>query len=283
MFLKVKEFFDNTTNTLTYIVYDIDSKDAIIIDPVLDYDLSKSELGYKSINELKVFLDSFKLVPHFSIETHVHADHFSGSFELKKSYPNLKIAVSDKIDQVQDLFANFFNSKLVENSFDLMLKDQEIFQAGTIKIKTIHTPGHTPACASFLIENFLFTGDALFMPDFGTGRCDFPEGSAIDLYHSIHSKLYKLPNETVIFTGHDYMSGNRELQFKSTIGESLKNNIHISDKTTEEEFVEFRTNRDKLLSSPKLLFPSIQVNINAGILPKEEDNGKSYLKIPINK
>ena len=154
-------------------------------------------------------------------------------------------------------------------------------KAGSLEFKVIFTPGHTPACASYLIEDAVFTGDALFMPDFGTGRCDFPAGSASDLYNSVHNKLYELPDETRVFTGHDYQPGGRELEFESTIGIEKQKNIQLKAETTEAEFIKFREERDKTLSAPKLLLPSIQVNIRAGHLPPEEDNGVSYLKLPL--
>lgn len=282
MSLNVKEFFDKSTYTLTYVAYDLKSKDAIIIDPVLDYVQNSSAVSYRSIELLENFLNENDLSPKISFETHAHADHLSGAFELRKRFPKMKIAISEKIKSVQELFSPIFNNTIEEDTFDLLLKDEEEIEAGTMKIKVVHTPGHTPACASFLMEDFIFTGDALFMPDFGTGRCDFPAGSATDLFNSVHDKLYSLPDSTAIYTGHDYMIGGRELKFRSTIGESKKENIHIKENTTVEEYVELRNTRDKKLTPPKLLLPSIQVNINAGKLPPTESNGKSYLKIPIS-
>ena len=281
MSLNVKEFFDKVTNTLTYIVYDVVSKDAIIIDPVLDYDQASSKVSFVSIGKLESFIKDNNLTPLASLETHAHADHLSAGFELRKRFPNLKIGVSEKISRVQELFAPVFNCNIESNTFDLYLKDDESITFGNLKFKIIQTPGHTPACASFLIDNLVFTGDSLFMPDFGTGRCDFPAGSAVNLYHSVHTKLYSLPNETIVFTGHDYMPNDRDLKFQTTIGVSKSENIHIKENTDLKDFVEFRTSRDKKLSPPKLLLPSIQVNINAGKLPDAESNGKSYLKIPL--
>ncbi len=281
---EVKHFFDKETYTLTYIVFDSDTKDAIIIDPVLNYDQASSKTSTESIDEVKSFIESHKLVPHYILETHAHADHLTGAIDLKKSYQNLKVAVGKEITKVQSTFKEVFNMKNFNTNgvqFDVLLEENQVLEAGSIKIKTIHTPGHTPACSSYLIDNYLFTGDALFMPDYGTGRCDFPMGSAEDLYDSIHEKLYKLSDETRFFTGHDYQPNGRELRYESTIGESKKENIQLKESTTKEEFVKFRTERDATLSAPKLLLPSIQVNIDAGHLPKAEENGVSYIKIPV--
>lgn len=284
MSLDVKHFFDKETYTLTYIVFDNNTRDAVIIDPVLNYDQASSKTSTESIEEVKSFIESHKLVPHFILETHAHADHLTGAIDLKKSYKNLKVAVGKEITKVQSTFKEVFNMKDFNTNgvqFDVLLEENQVLEAGSIKIKTIHTPGHTPACSSYLIDNYLFTGDALFMPDYGTGRCDFPMGSAEDLYDSIHEKLYKLSDETKFFTGHDYQPNGRELRYESTIGESKKENIQLKESTTKEEFVKFRTERDATLSAPKLLLPSIQVNIDAGHLPKAEENGVSYIKIPV--
>ena len=284
MSLDVKHFFDKETYTLTYIVFDNNTRDAVIIDPVLNYDQASSKTSTESIEEVKSFIESHKLVPHFILETHAHADHLTGAIDLKKSYKNLKVAVGKEITKVQSTFKEVFNIKDFNTNgvqFDVLLEENQVLEAGSIKIKTIHTPGHTPACSSYLIDNYLFTGDALFMPDYGTGRCDFPMGSAEDLYDSIHEKLYKLSDETKFFTGHDYQPNGRELRYESTIGESKKENIQLKESTTKEEFVKFRTERDATLSAPKLLLPSIQVNIDAGHLPKAEENGVSYIKIPV--
>ena len=194
------------------------------------------------------------------------------------------IGIGEGIKLVQKVFKEIYHQpewQIDGSQFDVLLKDEDNFSAGTINIRTISTPGHTPACVSYLIEDHLFTGDVLFMPDYGTGRCDFPEGSASDLYQSVHDKLYKLPNETKFHPGHDYQPGGRELMFESTIGESKKLNIQLKETTSKEEFVNFRTSRDATLKAPLLLLPSIQVNVNGGEFPKAEDNGVSYLKIPL--
>ncbi|MCT4640981.1 MAG: MBL fold metallo-hydrolase [Bacteriovoracaceae bacterium] len=284
MKLEIKHFYDVATYTLTYIVFEKNTKEAIIVDPVLNYDQAGSKITYSSIKEVIAFLKENNLDPKYILETHAHADHLSAAFDLKKTYPKIKIAISERIIEVQKTFKMMFNLKEFVadgRQFDCLLKDGDIIKLDSFDIKSIHTPGHTPACTSFLIDNLLFTGDALFMPDFGTGRCDFPLGSAKELYNSIYNKLYSLPVETRVFTGHDYQPGGRELKFEFSIGESKKYNIQLNENTQEEDFIFFRESRDKTLSAPKLLLPSIQANIAAGELPALEDNGVSYLKIPI--
>lgn len=281
---KVEAFFDRATYTLTYVVYNEYTKDAIIIDPVLDYDPGASKISCDSINKLMVFIKENDLKVHYVLETHAHADHLTGAAKIKQKIPHVKIAIGKHITKVQSLFRDLFNLKDFDVNgiqFDLLLNEEEVLSAGSIEVQTIFTPGHTPACSCYLIDDMLFTGDALFMPDYGTGRCDFPAGSANDLYHSIHEKLYKLPDSTKIFTGHDYQPNGRDLKYETTIEVSKSENIQLSEATLEKEYIEFRTKRDATLAAPRLLLPSIQVNINAGFLPLEEDNGVSYLKIPI--
>lgn len=282
--MKVETFFDKATYTLTYVVYDSKTKDSIIIDPVLDYDPGSSKTSMVSVDKVHNFIKENDLKVHLIMETHAHADHLSGAPELKKRFPSAKTAISEKITLVQSTFSKIFNFKGFKNDgsqFDVLLKDGQIVEAGNIKIKIIATPGHTPACTSFLIDDMVFTGDSLFMPDFGTGRCDFPAGDAGAMYDSVKNKLYALPDSTRVYTGHDYQPGGRELKFQSTIGEEKEKNIHLKKDTTKEAYVEFRTARDKTLAAPNLLLQSVQVNINAGHFPHQEDNGVSYLKMPI--
>lgn len=283
--MEVKHFFESATNTMTYVVYDKKTLDAVIIDPVLDFDLSSATISSKSATEVIDFIKDNKLNLQCILETHAHADHLSSSQYIKDVFPNVRIGINENIKIVQETFKGIFNHKDLNidgSQFDFLLTEDKILEVGSIKIKTIFTPGHTPACSSILIDNNLFVGDALFMPDSGTGRCDFPRGSAKDLYNSIYRKIYALPDETNIYTGHDYMPKGRELQFKSTVKEQKENNIYLNKKTTEDEFIKFREERDATLNFPKLLYPSIQFNINAGTLPVAEGNGKSYFKLPIN-
>lgn len=281
--MKIETFYDPATFTLTYVVFDEMTKDAVIIDPVLDYNPNSGKYGYQSADKLIGFIKAKELNAHYILETHAHADHITSSVYLKEKL-GCKVAIGENIKVVQEVFKNFFNLKdvLTDGSqFDVLLKDGEEVSAGSIKIKIIATPGHTPACVTYQIKDMIFSGDALFMPDMGTGRCDFPKGSAEDLYVSVHGKLYSLPDETRIYVGHDYQPDGRDLQFMTTVGESKRKNIRLKGDTGKEEFVKERKERDAALDAPRLLLPSIQVNIQAGHLPKNEDNGVSYLKLPM--
>lgn len=284
--LKVKEFFDKATWTLTFVAFDEQTKDAIVIDPVMNYDPEASKVSSESASTVIDFVKALGLKIHYILETHAHADHLSGAQILKKEFPYAKVAISERIRDVQKLFQGVFglNDQFATDGsqFDQLLKDGEVIMAGQLTIRTLFTPGHTPACASYLLnEESLFTGDALFMPDSGTGRCDFPAGSADSLYESISKKIYVLPDHVRIFVGHDYMPAGRGLEFQSTVGEEKRKNIQLKAETTKDEFVALRNQRDKNLAPPRLLLPSIQVNIDAGNLPRVADNGTRYLKIPI--
>lgn len=283
--LKVHHFFDVDTSTLTYVVFDEISKDAVIIDPVLDYDPASGKVTFTSLKLLLSFISEHQLNPHLILETHAHADHLTSAQYLKEKFPSLKVGIGKRITEVQKTFKAIYNLgdtfKANGNEFDLLLEDFVETKVGTLSFKTIPTAGHTPACISFLFENKLFTGDALFMPDSGTGRTDFPGGSAQTLYQAIYNNLYSLPNEIEVYVGHDYQPGNRELKFKTTIGDSKANNIHIKSTTDEKTYVDFREGRDKTLKAPRLLFQSLQVNIRGGHLPDKESNQKSYLKMPL--
>ena len=282
--LKLQHFYDKSTFSLTYVIHDENTLDAIIIDPVLNYDPASSTTNTNSLDELNRYVDRNKLKPNLILETHAHADHLSGAYELKKKFKNSRVGIGKGIIKVQEVFKKIYHLDCFETNgqqFDILLEDGNIISSGSIEVKVISTPGHTPACVSFQIEDIVFTGDALFMPDYGTGRCDFPEGCAKELYHSINQKLYKLADHTRFFTGHDYCPNGRDLRFEATIGESKSDNIQLKSSTEENEFIKFRNSRDETLSEPKLLLPSIQININGGRMPKPEANGVSYLKIPI--
>lgn len=281
----VKVFFDKATSTFSYIVFDHETKDALVIDPVLNYDPASSSISYESVENILHFLKEHDLKLHYVLETHAHADHLTGAMEIKNRLPEVKIGIGKSITTVQKVFGAVYNLKALNTEglqFDVLLDEGQLLKSGSLVVKTIFTPGHTPACLSYVIDNMVFVGDALFMPDTGTGRCDFPKGSAKELYNSIHRKLYNLPNDTQVYTGHDYQQGGREVQWLSSIGSQKTNNIYLKQNTTEEEFVELRTKRDAMLSVPKLLLQSLQVNIVAGKMPLEEDNGKIYFKIPVN-
>lgn len=283
--MNIQHFYDPATFTLTYVVSDPATKDAIVIDPVMDFDPQGAKVSNDSYLEVKRYIQNQGLTLKMVLETHAHADHLSGAPLFKSDFPDATLAIGEHITQVQQVFKGVYNlgDEVAEDGsqFDYLLSDGEEINAGSIKIKAIHTPGHTPACASYLIDDAVFTGDALFMPDYGTGRCDFPRGDADALYTSVHEKLYGLPDETRVFTGHDYQPGGRELRFESTIGENKRSNVQLSVETSRDEYVRFRRERDATLKAPKLLYPSIQVNIQAGNLPEPESNGKQYLKTPL--
>lgn len=283
--MKIQHFYDPDTFTLTYLVIDPKTKDTVIIDPVLDFDPPSGAVTDKSITEVLNYIKAEGLNVKAILETHAHADHLSSSQILKQLFPNAVLAIGEKIKVVQEVFKNHFNIDYLKtdgSQFDRLLKDNEEVQFGSLKMKAIPTPGHTPACMSYLFGDAVFTGDALFMPDYGTGRCDFPKGSAKDLYQSVSKNLYSLPDNTKVFVGHDYSPNGREMKYETTIGESKKNNIQLKSNTSESEYIQFREARDKTLKAPRLLLPSIQVNIDAGHLPPKEDNQKSYLKLPLN-
>lgn len=264
---EVKAFFDTATSTLTYVVYDPKSLDAVVIDPVLDYNAETGDHFTDQVDKLADFLESNKLNLHWILETHPHADHLTGAQEVKKRFPTAKVAIGSGVTIVQETFAPVFelgpDFKTDGSQFDRLFQDGESFTAGTMSFRVIFTPGHTPSCACYLTDGMLFTGDAIFMPDSGTGRCDFPNGDAATLFRSI-KKLYELPDSTRVFIGHDYQPGGRMLQYETTIGEQKANNKHVKSETTEAEFVKFRTERDAQLSEPRLLKPSIRFNIQAG-------------------
>lgn len=285
MITEVKEFFDPATWTLTYVVFNPKTHDALVIDAVWDYDPAASKLSFKTITPVVDFIATHKLKIHWILETHAHADHVTGAQELKKIFPTAKIGIGSRITEVQKTFKTIFDmpdSFHADGSqFDHIFTDEEVIHAGAISFKVLFTPGHTPACCSYIIENRVFTGDTLFMPDSGTGRCDFPAGSAEELYHSIHERIYKLPEHYQIFVGHDYQPGGRPLKFSCTIQESKNENIQIKESTQKADFIHFRTHRDKTLSAPRLLLPSLQINIDAGRPPAPNSAGAHFLKIPL--
>ena len=283
--MKIQHFFDDQTSTLTYVVHDQDTKTGVVIDTVTDFDPASGRTSNESNETVAGFIEEQGLKIPYVLDTHAHADHFTGLQFYKERYGS-KTVIGKYITGVQATFRDIFNLGAdfpVDGSqFDVLLQEGETLEAGPLRIKAIHTPGHTPACLTYQIGDALFVGDAIFMPDFGTARCDFPGGSGETLYHSIQ-KLYALPDETRIFTCHDYMPGGRELRYQSTIGEQKKSNVQLNENTTREAYVSFRKEKDAGLSLPKLILPSLQVNIRAGRLPEPEENGESYLKIPLNR
>ena len=284
--MHIEAFYDDATSTLTYLVYDPDTRDAVVIDPVLDYDPAASTVSHDSLDRVSARVAELELELGMILETHAHADHLSGSQELKRRFPQAALAIGSKITVVQETFKEVFDLPADfptdGRQFDRLLEDGEIVEVGSLAFEVRHTPGHTPACACYLFEDALFTGDTMFMPDMGTGRCDFPAGDAEDLYTSITERIYTLPDATRVFVGHDYQPGGRALAYETTVAAQKQGNKQLPADRSRADFVEFRTTRDAGLSTPKLLFQSVQVNVNAGSLPDPASNERRYLKIPIN-
>jgi glyoxylase-like metal-dependent hydrolase (beta-lactamase superfamily II) len=281
---EVTAFLDEVTNTLTYVVADPETGQCAVIDPVLDYDLTAGRTSTTSVDAVIGFIEANKLSLDLVLETHVHADHLSAAPVLKKRL-QARTAIGDHVTAIQEAFTGIFNLDDVAtdgSQFDLLLADGDEFPIGSIQAKVMHTPGHTPACVTFVIGNAVFVGDTLFMPDFGTARCDFPGGDAEALYDSIQ-KIFELPNEARLFMCHDYKApGRDEFAWETSVAEQRKDNIHIHDGISKQEFIDFRTRRDSQLGMPKLIVASIQVNIRAGDMPDPEGNGVSYLKVPVD-
>jgi glyoxylase-like metal-dependent hydrolase (beta-lactamase superfamily II) len=280
----VHAFFDPDTWSLTYIVQDPNSGSCAIVDPVLDYEAASGQTTTESADEVVAKVEAENLTVEWILETHVHADHLSAAPYLQKRLGG-KIGIGAHIAEVQNIFGNLFNAEPEfqrdGSQFNQVFTDGDIFAIGGLTVTAMHTPGHTPACMTYHIGDSLFVGDTLFMPDFGTARCDFPGGNARALYQSIQ-RLFTLPPETRIFMCHDYMPNGREMRYETTVGEQKKFNIHLHDGISEEEFVTMRSAKDKTLSMPALMLPSVQVNMRAGELPPPEDNGIRYLKIPLD-
>lgn len=283
--IEVKAFFEPNTNTITYVVFDKKTKQSAIIDSVLDFDAASGRTSTNSVDQIIEYIQKMSLTNRWILESHAHADHLSAAPYLKQTVGGL-IAISERIKEVQLTFKDIFNLEsefLPDGSqFDQLLQDSQTLSLGDSTILVLHTPGHTPACVSYLIDDAIFVGDTLFMPDFGTARTDFPGGSAVTLFNSI-KRILALPDSTRIFTCHDYKAQGREVYaWESTVAEQNANNIHINHRVTEQEFIDYRTTRDANLSMPKLILPSVQVNIRAGNMPPKEDNNTAYIKLPIN-
>lgn len=281
---EVQAFFDPRTSTLTYVVWDAATRDAVVIDAVLDYEPVGSYTWTESVDQVSAFAREKSLRVHYALETHAHADHLSGAQLLRRRF-DARVVIGERIREVQEVFKNVFDLgpdfSTDGSQFDGLVADGQVFHAGSLPIEVIATPGHTPACVSYKIGDAVFTGDALFMDDYGTGRTDFPKGSAEALYDSVQ-RLYALPDSTRVFVGHDYRPNGREVKWETSIGASKRGNPQLGSTTRREEFVRLRTERDKALAAPKLLFPSVQVNINGGRLPEPRPNGIRYLATPLN-
>lgn len=262
---EVQAFYDDATATLTYVVWDPYSKDAVVIDPVVDFDPATQLTSRTSIERLLRFLREKDLRLHWVMDTHVHADHLTGAREIRVAIPGCGWAMNQKMSEVYQTFKKVYawSSDQLPIGDVRWLSDHEEITAGTLKIQAIFTPGHTPACTTFKIGEKLFTGDTLMMPDSGVGRCDFPGGDAGQLYDSVWGRLYAFPDHYQVFVGHDYKPGGRALAFQTTLGEQKLKNIHLRLTTSREDFIAFREGRDKTLSAPRLLAPSLDWNLGA--------------------
>ena len=282
---QVQAFFDAPTWTVTYVVYDRVGGHAAIIDSVLNYDHKSGRTSTRGADELMAFVNAQGLRVQWILETHAHADHLSAAPYLRQHLGG-RIGIGAGIDGVQKVFKGLFNLepefKTDGSQFDHLFADGDTFTIGSIKAHALHTPGHTPACMTYVIGDAGFVGDTLFMPDYGTARCDFPGGSAHTLYQSIR-KLFSLPGETRLFMCHDYKApGRDDYRFETTVAEERAHNVHVHEGISEEDFVAMRSKRDATLGMPTLILPSVQVNMRAGQLPPAEENGTRYLKIPLD-
>lgn len=282
--ITVESRFDDATNTVSYLVIDENTSAAVMVDPVLDFDLNSGRLGTASADDWLSTMSEKGIELKYVLETHAHADHLSAGHYLRKK-TGAKLCIGAAITKVQHVFAPLFEADDVAldgSAFDLLLEDGVTLALGETEIKVMHTPGHTPACVTYLIEDAAFVGDTLFMPDYGTARCDFPGGNAETLYNSIQ-RILTLPDQTRLFTCHDYLpDGRDEYVWESSVAKQKQSNIHVRDGVSREDFVAMRTARDSKLAAPKLILPSLQVNIRAGTLPPAESSGAVFLRVPVN-
>ena len=279
----VQSWFHKPTFTATHCIIDPETRHCAILDSVLDFDYASGRTKTEFADMIAAYVREQGLTVDWLLESHAHADHLSAAPYLKSLFGG-KIAIGEHIQDVQKVFSQVFNDSSMPTDgspFDHLFKDGEVFAIGNLQAKVMHTPGHTPACVTYLVGDSAFVGDTLFMPDYGTARCDFPGGDAHVLFQSVH-KIYSLPPQTKLYLCHDYMPGGREPIWQTTVQAERDGNIQLSVQTTEDEFVAFRKKRDATLSMPALILPSVQINVRAGELPKSEGNGVSYLKVPVN-
>ncbi|HKK98553.1 MAG TPA: MBL fold metallo-hydrolase [Marivita sp.] len=282
---KVTGFFDDATNTISYVVQDPKGRACAIVDSVLDFDYASGRTDTKSADAIIAFVKEHDLDVQWLLETHVHADHLSAAPYLQDALGG-KIGIGDRIQVVQDTFGKVFNEgtefQRDGSQFDQLFQEGDSFHIGQMRADVLHTPGHTPACLTYVAGDAAFVGDTLFMPDFGTARCDFPGGSSEQLYDSVQ-KILALSDDTRIFVGHDYKAPGREdYAWETTVGEQKAKNVHVGGDATKDSFVEMRDARDATLGMPKLIIPSLQVNMRAGQMPPADDDGKVFLKVPVN-
>lgn len=281
---QIQAFFDDATWTVSYVVFDEPGGHCAVMDSVLDYDPKSGRTRTQSADRLLSFIESQRLTLQWILETHAHADHLSAAHYLRSRLGG-RIAIGAAITQVQEVFKAVFHLEAGFSTqgrqFDHLLQDNEVFSIGRLQAQALSVPGHTPACVAYQVGDAVWVGDTLFMPDVGTARCDFPGGNAHTLYQSIR-RLLSLPPQTRLFMCHDYPPQGRPPAWQTTVAAQKEHNIHVHDGTTEEAFVQLRTARDATLEMPVLILPAVQVNIRGGALPPAEDNGISYLKIPVN-
>ena len=282
----ITAFFDEATNTISYIVCDPNGSACAVIDSVLDFDFASGRTDTRSADKLINFIKENKLDVQWLLESHVHADHLSAAPYIQMDLGG-KIGIGSHITDVQETFGKIFNEgtefQRDGSQFDKLFVEGDTFHIGQLRGDVLHTPGHTPACMTYVIGDAAFVGDTLFMPDFGTARCDFPGGSSENLFSSIQ-KILSLPDATRIFVGHDYKAPGREhYAWETTVGEQKKKNIHIKSGKSKEDFVKLRDKRDAKLAMPKLIVPSLQINMRAGNMPEPDEQGDVFLKVPINK
>ena len=281
---EIKAYFDAPTNTVSYLVTDPVTKKCAVVDSVLNFDYPSGTISYAQADEIIGDITDQGLTLDWLIETHVHADHLSAAPYIQEKLGG-KIMISKEITVVQNIFGKVFNAgtefERDGSQFDMLLADGDTYQVGSIDAKVLHTPGHTPACMAHVIGDAVFVGDTLFMPDGGSARADFPGGDARVLYQSIQ-KIFTLPDDTRMFICHDYMPGGRDVKWETTVGEQKRDNIHVGKGNSEDDFVAMREARDATLGMPTLIMPSIQVNMRAGHMPQAEDNGSTYLKVPVS-
>lgn len=281
---EIKEFFDTASNTVSYVVKDPNSSSCAVIDSVMDIDYAAGRITYDHADNIIAYIKENELQLEWIIETHVHADHLSGAPYIQRELGG-KIGVGANITIVQDTFGKVFNEgtefQRDGSQFDRLFEDGDTYQIGSLKVTTLATPGHTPACMTHVVGGSAFIGDTMFMPDSGSARADFPGGDAETLYDSIQ-KILSLPDDTRLFMCHDYGAHGRDIAWETTVAEQKAENIHVGKGKSREEFVDFRTVRDAELDMPKLIIPSLQVNMRAGNMPPKDEDGNQFLKVPVN-
>lgn len=280
--IEIQHFFDPQTWTLSYVVHD--GRTGVVIDPVRNYDPAAARTSWAGAEDMARYIDARGLQIPYVVDTHAHADHLTGIPFFKERY-GARSVTGARMGEIQRMFRDIYNLgddfPVDASQFDVLIDEGDVLGVGTFEVEALHTPGHTPAHMSWKVGNAVFVGDTLFMPDYGSARCDFPGGSAAELYDSIQ-RLYRMPDDTILYMCHDYLPGGRALEYCTTVHEQKRHNVQINARTTKAEYVAFRDQKDASLAAPTLILPSLQVNIRAGLLPEAEANGTHYLKIPVD-